>query len=203
MIVNGPAHTLVLDAMGVIFAEGHDVQKLIAPFVREHGGIDDLDKIEDAYFEASLGRIEPEEFWQRVGLSVEVEDECLARHRLSDGILELLKQAPSHYERVVCLSNDVSRWSRKLRRMYSLESLISAWFISGDIGLRKPDLAIYRYLLEQLGARAEQVVFVDDRTANLDPAAELGIQTVHYIAAGGGTHTKHRTIDRLAALLEG
>lgn len=194
--------TLVLDAMGVIFAEGHDVQHLIAPFVREHGGSTDLDTVEDAYLEGSLGRIEPEEFWRRVGLSAELEDECLALHRLSSGILELLERAPSRYERVVCLSNDVSRWSQKLRRMYGLEQYLQAWYISGDLGLRKPDPKIYLHVIEDLAVEPNQLVFVDDRTKNLDPAAELGIQTIHYNAADTGAQSKHRTIDRLTALLE-
>jgi putative hydrolase of the HAD superfamily len=192
---------LVLDAMGVIFAEGHDVQNLIAPFVREHGGNSDLDFVEQAYFEASLGRIGPEEFWQRVGLSAELEDECLARHRLSDGIMQLLEAAPSQYERVVCLSNDVSRWSRKLRRMYSLEPLVSAWYISGDLGLRKPDLRIYMHLLKDLAADPANVIFVDDRVANLDPAAELGIRTVHYCSAGAHSDSPHKRISRLPEFL--
>lgn len=46
-------------------------------------------------------------------------------------------------------------------------------------GLANPDPAIYRLTLERMGLPAEQCVFVDDHEANLSPAAELGIATVH------------------------
>jgi putative hydrolase of the HAD superfamily len=50
--------------------------------------------------------------------------------------------------------------------------------ISGEVGLRKPDPAIYRLAADKLGLLARQCVFVDDAAANL-PAAELGTATVH------------------------
>ncbi|MFI6644709.1 HAD-IA family hydrolase [Streptomyces sp. NPDC050504] len=43
----------------------------------------------------------------------------------------------------------------------------------------KPDPAIYRLALDRIRLPAERCVFVDDRSANLPPAAALGITTVH------------------------
>ncbi|MEY2571488.1 MAG: putative hydrolase of the superfamily, partial [Acidimicrobiaceae bacterium] len=54
---------------------------------------------------------------------------------------------------------------------------------SSAVGLRKPDPAIYALLIERLGAVASEVVFVDDFVENLGPAAELGLQTVHFRSA--------------------
>jgi epoxide hydrolase-like predicted phosphatase len=57
---------------------------------------------------------------------------------------------------------------------------------SSDVGMRKPDPAIYRLLLDQLGAAGEDVVFVDDTRSNLPPAAALGIATVHFVDPAEG-----------------
>ena len=59
-----------------------------------------------------------------------------------------------------------------------LEELFDAWVISGEVGLRKPDPAIYELVAERLGLAAAACVFVDDLPGNLKPAAALGMATV-------------------------
>lgn len=50
--------------------------------------------------------------------------------------------------------------------------------ISGEIGLLKPDVAIYRYLLDELGAPASRVAFADDLAENIAGAQTTGIQSM-------------------------
>jgi epoxide hydrolase-like predicted phosphatase len=59
-----------------------------------------------------------------------------------------------------------------------LHELFDAWVISSEVGLRKPDPAIYELAVERLGLPPEACVFVDDLPGNLKPAAALGIATV-------------------------
>ena len=193
---------LVLDAMGVIYRVGDDVADLLVPFIREQGGVEDASAIEAVYREASLGRFDAGEFWRRVGVSPSLEDEYLARFELSEGVFDVLERAPTRFQSVVCLSNDLSEWSRKLRRRFHLEQHFAAWYISGDLQLRKPDSQIYARVLADLGVPAARLVFVDDRVKNLDPAAELGFVTIHYHTDALGPGSRHRSIDRLAALLD-
>jgi FMN phosphatase YigB (HAD superfamily) len=193
---------LVLDAMGVIYRVGDDVVALLVPFIREQGGIRDADAIEAAYREASLGNFDAREFWRRVGISPDLEDQYLARLELSTGVLEFLRLAPARFQSVVCLSNDLSEWSHRLRRRFCLEPYFAAWYISGDLGLRKPDPQIYARVVAELGVPATRLMFVDDRVRNLDPAADLGMDTVYFGADAAETVERHRTIHRLATLLE-
>jgi putative hydrolase of the HAD superfamily len=59
-----------------------------------------------------------------------------------------------------------------------LAELFDAWVISGEVGMRKPDPAIYALIAERLGLAPEACVFVDDLPGNLKPAAALGMATV-------------------------
>jgi putative hydrolase of the HAD superfamily len=59
-----------------------------------------------------------------------------------------------------------------------LAELFDAWVISGEVGLRKPDPAIYALAAERLELEPEACVFVDDLPGNLKPAAALGMATV-------------------------
>lgn len=193
---------LLLDAMGVIYRVGDDVPDLLVPFIRDQGGIDDSATIEAIYRDASLGRFDASEFWRRVGVSPQLEDEYLARFELSPGLLELLERASSRFQSVACLSNDVSEWSRKLRRRFCLEPRFAAWYISGDLQLRKPDPRIYAYVVADFGVPPARIVFVDDRVKNLDPAAELGMVAILHPSDADKPDGRHQTIFRLSELLD-
>jgi epoxide hydrolase-like predicted phosphatase len=51
---------------------------------------------------------------------------------------------------------------------------------SSDVGLRKPDPAIYELLIERLGRPAVEIAFIDDLAENLVPAAAAGILAIHF-----------------------
>lgn len=53
--------------------------------------------------------------------------------------------------------------------------------ISGEVGLRKPEPAIFELTTKRLGLRAEQCVFVDDLKHNVAAAAALGWVGVHHV----------------------
>jgi HAD superfamily hydrolase (TIGR01509 family) len=170
----------VLDAMGVIFAARDDVAELLVPFVRAYGGANDARVIEAAYLDASLGGIDADTFWLRVGLAPNVEAAYLASHRLGAGALDFLAQARAANLPVWCLSNDVGRWSRTIRRELGVEPLLAGAVISSDVRVRKPDRGIFERLLVETGYRPSELLFVDDRANNVRSAAALGIASLEF-----------------------
>jgi epoxide hydrolase-like predicted phosphatase len=52
---------------------------------------------------------------------------------------------------------------------------------SAQVGLRKPDPAIFYLTLDQLGVEPQQTIFVDDILRNVDSARELGIHTLQFV----------------------
>jgi hypothetical protein len=87
------ADILILDAMGVLYEAGDDVAELLVPFVGRHGRTDlSAEAIDRDYVEASLGRMDTEAFWRRMGVDPSLEDAYLAGHRLIEGTLEALPQ---------------------------------------------------------------------------------------------------------------
>jgi HAD superfamily hydrolase (TIGR01509 family) len=192
------AEILVLDAMGVLYEAGDDVAELLVPFVGRHGRADLLAEVIDRdYVEASLGRMDTHTFWQRMGVDPSLEDRYLAGHRLIEGTLEALAELKERHGRLACLSNDISSWSLKLRQRFGLESWIDHWFISGDLGLRKPSAEIYRLAADRLGVRPQEVVFVDDRLRNLDAAKAVGFNTVLLDIRDDAPEHPHRRIRQL------
>lgn len=188
---------LVLDAMGVIFRSADDVGELLIPFIAEKAGSLDEAVIQSMYLQASLGKISADEFWNKVGLTPSLEDEYLARHSLTPGILELLNEARDRKMPVWCLSNDVGRWSDKLRSNLGIEEFLSGSVISGDAGVRKPDADIYKALIQACGCRVEDLLFVDDRQKNVIAAREAGIRTILFKPANGFSDVRKWILQQL------
>ncbi len=51
---------------------------------------------------------------------------------------------------------------------------------SYQLGIAKPDPAIYLHLLEKLGTKAEETLFIDDRKVNVEAARALGIEAIEF-----------------------
>ena len=194
MIASAP-RCLVLDAMGVLFAAADDVAEILIPFIRSAGGESDTHTIESLYLQASLGVIDADAFWGRVGLDAAVEDVYLSKHRLVAGAREFLTSARQAGLPVWCLSNDVGRWSRTLREKLGIERLLTGAVISSDAKVRKPDRGIYEQLLVATGYRPAELLFVDDRARNVAGAAAVGIPAIEFT----GPHVYQELREKLFA----
>ena len=71
-------------------------------------------------------------------------------------------------------------WGTRRYDHSRLGELFDGVVISGEVGMRKPSPEIYELGAERAGAAPQECVFVDDLAWNLEPAAELGMATVHH-----------------------
>lgn len=72
--------------------------------------------------------------------------------------------------------------------------LFDAVIISGEVGLRKPDPAIYELAVNRLEVPPASCVFVDDYPGHLEPAEQAGMTTVLHVSPA-------QTLARLTDLL--
>jgi len=170
---------LMLDAMGVIYKYGDDVAELLIPFVRSKNSNISNEIIFDNYRLASLGRISSKSFWDNMDIPPVHEDKYLESFELAGGVIDFLRTARDHFEEIICLSNDVSEWSEKLRVNFGLTEYIKKWFISGDLKCRKPLREIYIKVLADLkDTDPGEILFIDDNMDNLLAAEELGFKVL-------------------------
>jgi 2-haloacid dehalogenase len=57
--------------------------------------------------------------------------------------------------------------------------------VSGEVGVAKPDERIYRALLDRFHLEPTDTLFIDDRPANVDAAARLGIRGIVFADSPG------------------
>jgi FMN phosphatase YigB (HAD superfamily) len=171
---------LALDLMGVVFEESDLVSAHLVPFAQARGSPLDRDAIRALYKRSSAGEFDAAQLWRELGISNPngATEAYVQLHRLDPDAIPFLRWVRGHGIRVAGLSNDVAGFSRALRERHRLPALVDYWVISGDIGSRKPDRAIYEALRRASGVPFEAWVFVDDHQANVDAAAALGVTAV-------------------------
>jgi 2-haloacid dehalogenase len=78
----------------------------------------------------------------------------------------------------------LSNWSAETFPLARGRFQFLDWFdftvISGAVGLAKPSREVFDFLLAKTGRRAEECVFIDDSTANVAAARELGFDAIHF-----------------------
>lgn len=104
---------------------------------------------------------------------------------------DLIRELRGRGLKTALLSNswDVTGYPRE-----DFPALFDAVVISGEVGLRKPDPAIYRLAAERLGVQPAECVFVDDLAGNVRAAAAVGMVGVHH-------HDPVATVAELEVLL--
>lgn len=99
--------------------------------------------------------------------------------RIEPSMLDVVRTARAAGVRTGLLSNS---WGLDYPRE-GWDALFDAVVISGEVGLRKPDPAIYTLAADRLGLPPEEIVFVDDRAANVRGAVGTGMVGVRHTDA--------------------
>ena len=74
------------------------------------------------------------------------------------------------------LSNHRSEWLRPLLNQYRLTEFFSRLFISDEVGLAKPDPALYALIKREAGSK--RMLYVDDRAPFVQVGREVGIPAI-------------------------
>jgi len=98
--------------------------------------------------------------------------------------IELIRELGQHY-RLFLLSNTSSIHVKEVNKILhaasgveKLDDLFEKVYLSYEMGLMKPDPAIYLKVLEESGLIAEETLFLDDNPDNITAASKLGIDTI-------------------------
>ena len=99
--------------------------------------------------------------------------------------------------RTALVTNNVAEFRRAWRAMIPVDELFDLIVDSSEVGVRKPDPAIYLLALERLGnVPPERSVFLDDYESNVKAASDLGI---HGLLVGDDLLATIAALDRLLA----
>jgi len=142
----------------------------------------------DAY---DRGTIDNVGFWRKVAQAARVPFSAEQRERWETldcelwntpnaAIVDWVRVLRGHGFKTAVLSNMPLAVSSCLRQKAPCFKLFDHLCFSGELGIVKPDAAIYRACLEGVGVAAAQALFIDDREVNVAGARALGINSIRF-----------------------
>jgi epoxide hydrolase-like predicted phosphatase len=158
--------------------EGLEADGLARRFARDPGARELLIGLE-------TGRLSEDEFERGLGAMLGVAPERLIDRMFGEvqpdeTMLAAVRRARAAGVRTGLISNS---WGSRHYDRALLAELFDGIVISGEEGIRKPAPAMYSLGAERTGLPPADCVYVDDLAFNLEPAAQLGMATVHHVTA--------------------
>lgn len=133
---------------------------------------------------ARTGEKSSRHFWEGLGVHLnanadEVRKHFVALFEFNHEMFALVKRLKQHYQ-LGLLSNQIEDWLEEEIEKYEFRSLFDVIVGSYAVKLRKPDEAIYHYILDKLSCAPHESVFIDDMEANVEAAKKLGIIGIRF-----------------------
>jgi putative hydrolase of the HAD superfamily len=193
-----PFDVILFDVGGVLLTNGWDHNERAR--VLEHFHLD------RAAFEAR--HIEPYDAWERdqVPLRAYLDETVFYEPRnfsvddffavmltqskpLPNGALGILHELAASGEYMLGALNNEARETNEYRfTRFGLRDAFEVALSSCYLGLRKPELAIYRKAIDILGKPPQRILFIDDRAENVAGAQAAGLQAILFHGADGLRH---------------
>lgn len=135
---------------------------------------------------AQVGKASTKDAWAYVAHTLGVSAEDLPHVQvdfyrgdlLDRSLIALIKSLRPHYKTGV-ISNAMPDARESLKDRINGETF-DVMVFSGEEGVKKPDLDIYRRALALLNVQANESVFVDDVLENIKAARALGMRGIHF-----------------------
>jgi putative hydrolase of the HAD superfamily len=99
---------------------------------------------------------------------------------LHDPIVDRVRTLRDEGYQLGLITNNVREGSATWRAMLPVDELFDVVVDSSEVGMRKPNPAIYHHALEALGGvPPQEAVFLDDSPGNVDGARRVGLHAIH------------------------
>ncbi len=179
---------IVFDLGGVLFTNG---TRLFAQYISTKHKKDQKEVYEllnysdfgNAYRE---GKISEDEFYSSLKRELAMDDDInelkqkwFDVYQVIEGTRKIIEELRKKYN-VYFFSDNVKERVEYAHQRYGFLDWFDGGVFSHEVGFRKPHPKIYEIVIEQIGLKPEEIVFIDDKEINLPPAQKLGMKTILY-----------------------
>jgi putative hydrolase of the HAD superfamily len=185
--------TVIWDVGGVLLTNGWDRTQRQA--VLDHFGVarEPFETLHSQLYEAwEKDLITAEEYLEKTVFSEPrsfTPGDFLAKMKeqsvlLPNTAMEILERVSESDDLAVAMLNNESRALNDYRlEKFGLFEYFDCFISSCYVGLRKPHPEIYKLALDLLQRDPDEVVFIDDRPANIEAAKQLGMYGIVHVTA--------------------
>jgi len=132
------------------------------------------------------GKISERAFWQNIrernSWDVPLRElEALARAGFTEieGTRNIILQLQGRYT-LGLLSNHAKEWIDYCEGTFAYQKMFTASLYSFEVGIGKPEKRIYDLILNKMGEKPENCLFIDDMSKNVIAAQKLGFTTIQF-----------------------
>ncbi len=177
--------TVVFDFNGVMTRNGKS--ELVVKFLSDSLHLSP-EEYKQANREKKASGLSYEQFWRQFANDKGIEipehwgDQLKAAMKESSDVnpemYVLIDELKKNRIRVGLLTNTGEEWAN-INREFGFFKPFDPCLLSYQVGFEKPDPAIFRVLLTELGSpKPKEVVFIDDKADNVEQAKALGIDAI-------------------------
>lgn len=137
----------------------------------------------------SRGEIDEQEFWRLFCIESGADvlksshdlmmREFIKRYHPDERVFLIAQTMKKNGYRIVILSNSIEPHLTYLRSQ-SIDQDFEFAIYSSEVGVEKPAKEIYEIILEKLALPADETMFIDNLTKNVEAANDLGIHGIHF-----------------------
>ena len=165
------------------------------------------EKVREIYFsdtndKVDLGEITMDKFYEYVLDTLQIsrdkkhllEEVFYERAYIDEDLLKQIVEMSREYK-IGLLSNYSNDLRPRIEKEWAIGSVFDEIIISCEVGMIKPDPAIFNLMLDRLDVKADESVFIDDRIKNIDGAKKIGLHTIFFTS-------REQALEELALILQ-
>jgi len=194
---------LIWDMEGVLMlTDENDISLTVAKALNAP-----YEKVREIYFgdtndKVDLGEITMDQFNEYVLDTLQIsrdrkyllEEVFNEKAYIDEDLLKQIVKMSKEYK-IGLLSNYSNNLRPKIEKEWAIGSVFDEIIISCEVGVVKPDPAIFNLMLDRLGVKADESVFIDDRIKNIDGAKKIGLHTIFFTS-------REQALEELALILQ-
>jgi len=145
-----------------------------------------IDKIINTFIK---GQTTEREFWQKLfqtfkispkkGYNEFIQKEFRDSWILNKETIEIVKSVKAAGYKIAVISNTIKPHVEYMKRKGWYEPF-SVLILSSEVGMKKPEVGIYKLALKKLRVKGSESIFIDDKKKNLVTAKKVGMKTIHF-----------------------
>lgn len=168
---------VIFDFFDVIRSDPYNAWLKNHGFVRENEFLKASQRLDS-------GQIDMNHFFKLLGSlsgqdpgSIELEFESVAK--VDQEVLRIINRLKPHYS-IGLLSNSPSKLIREILNNNDLEKYFDEIVISSEVGHIKPSQEIFQIILNRMGLRSSEALFIDDSEHYVKGAEKAGIKSLQF-----------------------
>lgn len=179
--------TIIFDFAGVISRER--LFSIMADALAKKFSLDRDDmerrlrKDESAYL---VGKQSTEDFWKQTceGLGISFADfvDSFGSWTWNEETAKLIEKLKPNYK-VVLMSDNFEALSGRLRKDERFRKYFDKMYFSNEMHRSKGEVESFKFVLNDVGARPEECVFIDDQAKNLVNPESIGIKSILFVSS--------------------